>query len=91
MLDELKKNYREWKASPPGKRFQELHQRRAERGSGSKAMRIATGVVLVVTGLLLLALPGPGIPFLVVGFALFAQEFAFVARGLDRLELWFRR
>jgi hypothetical protein len=36
-------------------------------------------------------IPGPGIPILALGLALIAQEFAVLARWLDRAELKLRR
>jgi hypothetical protein len=38
-----------------------------------------------------MAVPGPGIPILLVGLALIAQESAVMARFLDRAEIRLRR
>jgi hypothetical protein len=91
MLAQLKTNYHELKASRPGKRFQELQVRRGKRGAGSRFLRLALSLGLVAVGVALLVLPGPGVPFLIVGLALLAQEAPFVARALDTTELRLRR
>ncbi len=90
-LDLLRKRYREFAAGQPGKRFKELHERRARRGNSRKPLVIAMAVVVIVIGIVLLVLPGPGIPFLVVGMALAGQEVFFVARALDQGELLIRK
>ena len=42
-------------------------------------------------GVFFLAVPGPGIPILLVGLALIAQESSTLARWLDRTEVRLRR
>ena len=86
MIRELKQNFLEFNASPPGERFQALHRRRAERGTARKPLMIATGIGLMVMGLAMLVLPGPGLVVLAVGLALIVQESLVLARGLDWLE-----
>jgi hypothetical protein len=95
MLDYVKRQFRELKASPPGRRFQELYRRRQNVGRMRKPLVIAGGLALIVIGIVLLVIPGPGTIFLVGGVALTAQELLCVARALDWLELrgrkWWRR
>lgn len=95
MMQRLKQDWQEFKTSPPGKRFQNLHRRRNERGGQQQPWFAIVGVALMIVGVLLLLLPGPGVIFLAAGLALFAQEMPFVARFLDALELrlgrWFGR
>ncbi len=79
--------------SPPGRRFQDRYQRKQEaRGSlWKRCALVCAGVVLALVGTFFLAVPGPGIPILLVGLALIAQESAVAARLLDRAELRLRR
>jgi Putative transmembrane protein (PGPGW) len=90
MIGELKQHYEELKAGPPGKRFQELHRRRAARGKRRKSLVIAAAIALIAIGIAMLVLPGPGLIFLVGGVGLIAQELLVVARALDALELQLR-
>jgi hypothetical protein len=79
--------------SQPGRRFEERYWRKrhaAHRGFKRLAW-IAGAAVLLVLGLLFSVLPGPGIVFLLAGFAMLAQESLAVARALDRAELKLRR
>jgi hypothetical protein len=77
----------------PGRRFEERYWRKRDaRHRGLKRFAwIAGGVLLLVVGLFFSVLPGPGIPFLLLGFACLAQESLAVARALDRLEVSVRR
>ena len=77
----------------PGRRFQERYERKQhEKGSAWKRCAfVCGGVLLTLVGIFFLAVPGPGIPILIVGLALIAQESAVMARLLDRTELRLRR
>ena len=79
--------------SSPGRRFQERYRRMHSKESGAwkRCAYFAAGIVLTVIGVLFLAMPGPGIPILVVGLALIAQESVSLARLLDRTEVRVRR
>jgi uncharacterized protein (TIGR02611 family) len=56
------------------------------RGLYDGARRIAVivaGTVLLLVGLALLVLPGPGIPLVLAGLALLATQFSWARRTLD--------
>ena len=93
MFATLREHWRELKASPPGERFKVRYERRRTRSGGRtrKLLMLAAGAVLVMVGIVFLAIPGPGIPVLVVGAAMMAQESLPAARTLDWLELSIRR
>ena len=77
----------------PGRRFQERY-RRMHDGKASAWKRcglFCAGIVLTLVGIFFLAVPGPGIPILVIGLALVAQESVTLARWLDRTEVRLRR
>jgi hypothetical protein len=91
MLDELRRQWRDFRDDEPGRRFQ---NQRARAREGSPAMRIArltVGLALLAGGVVLLFVPGPGLLLLVFGAALVAGESKTVASWLDRAEPPLRR
>jgi uncharacterized protein (TIGR02611 family) len=48
--------------------------------------KITGGFVLLVTGVALLALPGPGLVVIALGLAVLAREFAWARNLLDRIK-----
>ena len=90
MLEKLKHQFHQLKASRPGRRFQDLHERRADSGKKRKLLMIGAGIVLLLAGVLMLVAPGPGLLAIAVGIGLIAQEIPSVARALDWLELRIR-
>lgn len=79
--------------APPGQRFRYLYElKRGSRGGRLyRCAAIAVGALLFLVGVCLLALPGPGIPILLLGAGLMAQQSQGTARILDRTELRLRR
>ena len=79
--------------SQPGRRFQERYRRMHSKKDGvwKRCAFFAAGIVLTLVGVFFLAVPGPGIPILVIGLALIAQESKTLARVLDRTEVRLRR
>ena len=77
--------------SSPGRRFQERYRRRRGDSAWKRGGFVCAGILLTLIGIFFLAVPGPGIPILLVGLALLAQTSATVARGLDRAEVKLRR
>ena len=86
--DALQAEWKVFAASTPGKRFQERYHRKrdAERPAWQKLVSPVLGLVIVVSGLILLPAPGPGIPIVLIGFALVAEHFLWVAKLLDQSE-----
>src|SRR5688572_14867418 len=78
----------------PGHRFEERfernHEARSERSSFSRVLKPAAGIVLVAVGVVFCVIPGPGIPFLLIGAGLLADVSRPVARALDRVEVVIR-
>jgi hypothetical protein len=93
MLDGLKRRWRRLKAGEPGARFQ--RQYRENRGSRKSGLRrwgaLAAGGGLILVGIVLLFIPGPGLLLIGVGAAVLARESRLAARGLDWLEVRGRR
>ena len=90
----LKKRWREFKRGRPGHRFQDRYERKRSEGSGRSSFRrflkpLAAGLLLVA-GIALCVMPGPGLPLLGLGACLLADISRPVAVALDRFELLIR-
>ena len=91
MLEKWKRNWKEFKKASPGERFERMYRRRKAASPAVRMGMIAAGILLIVGGVVLLAIPGPGLLVIAFGGALLAEQFLFVARALDRLEIFLRR
>jgi len=71
-------------------RLQEQRARHRERHLVARIIFAATGLVVLVGGLAMLVLPGPGMLTVAIGLSMLALEFAWAERllgkTLDRLE-----
>jgi hypothetical protein len=79
-----------WKVfqeAPPGQRFQRLHDAEKETGGWRGIALALLGVGLILAGIVLLFMPGPGILLIAFGAALVAQRFLWLAKRLDALEV----
>jgi hypothetical protein len=76
-----------------GRRFQQRYARRRAVPCGAlkKWMSMLAGAVVVLVGIVLLPLPGPGMLVVLFGAALMAGHSLAIARVLDRAELTLRR
>lgn len=93
MLQRLKQAWGEFKRSRPGRRFQELYERRRRsRHAGAKrAFFIAGGLLTVAAGVT--SFPVPFVPselLIIAGLGIFAQGAGRAARILDWVELRLR-
>jgi len=52
---------------------------------------VFTAVVLLMIGAILLFIPGPGIPFIIIGVGILGEQFRVVASALDSFELQLRK
>ena len=86
-------NQRQWqhfRDTPSGRRFQTRYRmRRAQKGGYLRKILLSTaGGLLMMVGVALLVLPGPGLLVMLIGAAFIAEESLFAARMLDRIDLW---
>jgi hypothetical protein len=87
MLQHVTKEWRDLAHDQPGRRFINHYRRAQQQGSmRMRTLRIALGSVLILCGVALWFLPGPGWLFVIIGLATFAGESRVVARLLDRIE-----
>ncbi len=91
MFDTLKESWRKLRESPPGERFQARYRRRQAASDGPYSLRRAAyvllGVVVMLAGLVMLFIPGPGWGAILLGLGLLGSEFRPVAVFLDRAEV----
>src|SRR5688572_15794981 len=74
MTDGIRQKWTDFKAAKPGERFEQWYER-GHTHTGSPARKILLmggGFVLIFVGVVLLAIPGPGIPVGFVGAGLLA-------------------
>ena len=62
----LRAEWKQFTADPPGQRFERRYDRLRGGGPHRTALRIAAGLVLLVIGVVLLFIPGPGTYYLVI-------------------------
>lgn len=88
----MKRAWRILKEGTPGDRFCRYHREHENRESPRfRLVQIAIAAILILVGLVLLVVPGPGILFLAVGAAILARESMAIAKLLDWMELRIRR
>jgi len=94
MIDQAKRTWQAFKRSQPGYRFQERYNRRQQTTSGpfdpKNLAYLAGGIVIIIVGVVLAPIPGPGGVLAFVGLALIGSEFLPIARALDWGELRLR-
>lgn len=94
MLENIKENWRQFKESQTGHRFQERYYRRQQTTHGrfnlGKLFNILGGIVVAFVGFFLVPAPGPGWGVVFLGLAMLASEFLIVARFLDWAEVKLR-
>ncbi len=91
MIDEAKHTWREFRSSQPGYRFKERYDRRQQTTSGpfdpKNLLYLGAGVAIIILGVVLAPIPGPGGAIGFVGLAMFGSVFLPIARALDWVEL----
>lgn len=91
----LKQRWRDFKRGEPGhrfqKRFEESQKARTGRPKFTRFLKPAAAILLILAGLVLCFIPGPGVPLIVIGAGLLADVSLPVARALDGLELRIRK
>jgi hypothetical protein len=87
MFDWLRAHFRALLAAKSGTRFRRQYRRRLARPHlGHTILAVAGGLLLILAGIAMLVLPGPGLLAIVIGAALIAGESQLIARLLDRID-----
>jgi len=88
MFELWRQRWRSFREQPAGERFQGRYRRRANRsGILRKTVMMLLGLFLLVIGVAMIVLPGPGLICVFFGAGLLAEESLFAARLLDRVDL----
>jgi uncharacterized protein (TIGR02611 family) len=94
MIERAKENWRRFKQSRPGRRFQDHHHRYQRAYRSRSPFRglfgIAWGLLVVIGGVIAVPAPGPGWLIILLGLGVIAGESLFFARSIDRVELSMR-
>ena len=90
MSASVKRQWKHFVSMPSGRRFQTRHRLRRAQGGGlaRKVLISGVGVLIVLAGIAMIVLPGPGMLAILIGAALIAEESLLAARVLDRIDLW---
>lgn len=87
----MKEEWRTFKHDAPGQRFEQHYKRSQHRSLVSRSITLVIGIVLLVAGLALCFIPGPGTPLIVFGLALVGARWRWLARQLDKAEVALRK
>ncbi|HET7670706.1 MAG TPA: PGPGW domain-containing protein [Burkholderiales bacterium] len=89
----FRQGWQDLKRGRPGRRFQDRYARRrqAARGMAGKCAFVCLGLLVLLAGIVLLPLPGPGMIIVAAGALLMAEGSRTMAKALDSLELRVRR
>ncbi len=94
-LTSIKQDYKTLHEGHPGRRFRSYVDERRKRRSGKLGVRRIAGdflaIALIVTGIAIGWLPGPGGFLAIIGLALIAREVPWIADVLDATEIGIRR
>lgn len=95
ILAAIKRDYQTLRDGRPGQRFRHYAEERRKRRGGKQGLRRVLssllGVALIVIGIAIGWLPGPGGFLAIIGLALIAKEVPWIANVLDAFELGVRR
>lgn len=94
MFNGLRRQWRDLRKGRPGHRFQERYKRNRKGGEGRSWIRRflqpAIAVLILLAGIVLCIIPGPGLPLVLVGLTLLAQRSRSIARAMDWCEVKLR-
>jgi uncharacterized protein (TIGR02611 family) len=93
LLKRIKEDWRLLRDARPGERFQRLYRKRksSEKSRLTRVAVLAVGVLIVLAGIVLLPVAGPGTLVILAGAALLARESRVAARALDNGEIRTRK
>ncbi len=85
-LVDLREEWHRFRHDKPGERFRNHNLRAHKKSRMHACVTVALGVLLLAGGVVLLFMPGPGIPLIIFGVALVAAHSKKMSRALDRAE-----
>lgn len=90
----LAKRWRSLSTGKPGHRFRDRYyqnQRNPQQRWIGRIVRFALAGVIFVGAAALTVIPGPAIPLFILAGALVASDWLWMAKFLDRAEIWLRK
>ncbi|HEY5951747.1 MAG TPA: PGPGW domain-containing protein [Kofleriaceae bacterium] len=90
-LAEVKQEWKHFRDDEPGERFCNHRKRMMHKPRGHSMIALGVGLVLLAGGVVLLFMPGPGLPLIVFGLALVGSHSKRLSGLLDRTEPKLRR
>jgi hypothetical protein len=94
MYSSWAKQWRALSSGTPGHRFRDRYQRNKKdpkRHWAGRIVRVALAAVVLVGALTLTVIPGPATPLFFLAGALLASDWLWMAKFMDRLEVFLRR
>ena len=95
MSGSWKRQWRAFRRGRPGQRFEDRYEHSQKTHKTQawyvRLLKPVVALVLFAGGVVLCFIPGPGIPLIIVGAGLLADESRVVARGMDWLEVRARK
>lgn len=90
-LADVRQEWKHFRHDEPGERFKNHRERMKEKSRTHSVVALGFGLLLLVAGVVLLFMPGPGLPLIVFGLALVASHSRRLSHLLDRAEPKLRR
>jgi hypothetical protein len=90
VLSKLRKQWNDLKRQRAGERFQYVHDQQKDKSVAVKVAYASAAVLMFGAGVVFAFIPGPAVLFFALSAALVATQSAFVARLLDKGEVWGR-
>ena len=94
MHTSLKKRWRALSAGTPGRRFRDRYhrnQKNQQKNWIGRIVRIVVAAVVLVGAAILTVIPGPAIPLFFLAGALIASDWLWMAKVMDRAEVFLRK
>ena len=91
MFSKLKATWRALKKHEPGTRFETFHRQQKRKPVWVKVVYFALVFAAFAVGVVLAFIPGPAVVFFAVSGALLSTQSRWVARALDKGEVWGRK
>jgi hypothetical protein len=87
MFDRLRQQFRAFTQQPSGTRFEHRYRLRQNRPHRLRSVvTVGAGCLLILFGIVMLVLPGPGLIAIVIGAGMIGGESLLAARLFDRVD-----
>ncbi|MEJ1974350.1 MAG: hypothetical protein WDM96_18390 [Lacunisphaera sp.] len=90
----LARQWRSLSSGTPGRRFRDrYHRNQRDKNQHwlGRVLRVVFAAAAFTAGIVLTVIPGPATPLFFISGALIAADWLWMARVMDRLEVWLRK